>query len=60
MFSIHTCHKLELRSLLSVQTLYAASVIKNNKAAFDALVEALSRQAPVEECVAAIEGAASK
>ncbi|GAQ85236.1 hypothetical protein KFL_002250160 [Klebsormidium nitens] len=48
----------EQQNLTRWATYYAASVIKNNKASFDALVEALSRQAPVEECVAAIEAAA--
>lgn len=43
--------------VVGMQTYYAASIIKNNKGAFDALVEALSRQAPVEECVATIEAA---
>ncbi|CAI5484878.1 unnamed protein product [Closterium sp. Yama58-4] len=40
--------------------LYAASLIKNNSKSFDALMEAMARDAPVEECIAAIENAAAK
>ncbi|CAI5972270.1 unnamed protein product [Closterium sp. NIES-65] len=40
--------------------LYAASLIKNNSKSFDALMEAMAREAPVEECIAAIENAAAK
>ncbi|GJP29409.1 hypothetical protein CLOM_g16675 [Closterium sp. NIES-68] len=42
------------------QVLYAASLIKNNAKSFDALMEAMAREAPVEECIAAIETAAAK
>ncbi|CAI5503570.1 unnamed protein product, partial [Closterium sp. Naga37s-1] len=40
--------------------LYAASLIKNNAKSFDALMEAMAREAPVEVCIAAIENAAAK
>ncbi|CAI7918123.1 unnamed protein product [Closterium sp. NIES-54] len=40
--------------------LYAASLIKNNSNSFDALMQAMAREAPVEECIAAIENAAAK
>jgi len=43
--------------LLALQVLFAASLLKNNKAAHEALMSAMSQKASVLGCIEAIESA---
>jgi len=43
--------------LLELQVLFAASLLKNNKAAHEALMSAMSQKASVLGCIEAIENA---
>lgn len=44
--------------MLSMQVLFAGSLLKNNKAVHEALMKAMSDKASVVECIQAIENAA--
>lgn len=45
------------KSLILAQVLFAGSLLKNNTAAYEALMSAMSKKASVLECVEAIENA---
>jgi hypothetical protein len=50
--------KKKFNLILALQVLFAGSLIKNNKAAHEALLSAMTNNATVLECIQAIETAA--